>query len=57
MDSHGSVPPQMDSDVQLSTAGELVDNAVIKAPAGQADIELDLIAAEADWMQENLYIE
>lgn len=45
---------RLDIEVQLSTAGELVNSAVIKAPAGMPDIELGLTAAEAEWIQENL---
>lgn len=45
---------RLDIGVQLSTAGELVISAVIKAPAGMSDIGLDLSAAEADWIQEKM---
>lgn len=45
---------RLDSQIRLSKACELVNSAVIEAPAGQSDVELDLTAAEADWIQENL---
>lgn len=45
---------RLDSRIRLSAAGELVSSAVIKAAAGQSDVELDLTAAEADWIQEKL---
>lgn len=41
----------LNREVRLSEACEVVNSAVIKAPAGQPAIEMDLTAAEADWIQ------